>query len=208
MFLSSPVDFIFLLFLSVTSLHFYIFALVMAAQRHGDTHALVKPTKQNLISPTSQTLPTNTTVMIGEQQHSPPIQTDQFHHRESIWRVVVDIICLLICKEQNKDQQFHGIEFALFLVTTITVISHYVAQPFTRGFFCSDMMIKYPYKSDTIPVYAAVILSIGVPIVWVEEIDSRIWQRHFFMLCSRCGQQNSSNDSTSIIIRNKSFSLN
>ena len=52
-------------------------------------------------------------------------------------------------------------------MATVTVISHYIAQPFTRGFFCSDPMIKYPLKTDTIPAYAAIILSIGVPIVWV-----------------------------------------
>jgi hypothetical protein len=58
-------------------------------------------------------------------------------------------------------------KFFNFLVTAVTVVSHYVAMPFIRGFFCSDPMIKYPYKDDTIPVYAAVLLSIGLPIVWV-----------------------------------------
>jgi hypothetical protein len=54
-------------------------------------------------------------------------------------------------------------------VIVVTVISHYIATPFTRGFFCSDMTIKYPYKGDTIPVYAVVILSIGLPIIWVRR---------------------------------------
>jgi len=58
----------------------------------------------------------------------------------------------------------------IFLVLVVTVISHFVAQPFTRGYFCSDTTIKYPYKDNTIPTYAAVILSIAVPIIWVIEL--------------------------------------
>ena len=67
------------------------------------------------------------------------------------------------------DRSFFSTKDSRFLlVTTVTVISHYVSIPFTRGFFCSDMTIKYPYKTDTIPAYAAVLLSIGLPIVWVR----------------------------------------
>jgi hypothetical protein len=68
---------------------------------------------------------------------------------------------------KNENFWFFKMKFSIFLVTAVTVVSHYVAMPFTRGFFCSDPMIKYPYKTDTIPVYAAVILSIGLPIIWV-----------------------------------------
>jgi hypothetical protein len=57
----------------------------------------------------------------------------------------------------------------IVLVTVITVISHFVAQPFVRGYFCSDTSIRYPYKNDTIPAYAAVLLSIGLPVVSVIE---------------------------------------
>ncbi|CAF1093839.1 unnamed protein product [Adineta ricciae] len=81
-------------------------------------------------------------------QTSDPLATDQYHHKETIWRVLLDAISLII-------------------LLVVTVISHYVAIPFTRGFFCSDTSIKYPYKDNTIPTYAAVILSIGVPIVWM-----------------------------------------
>ena len=49
----------------------------------------------------------------------------------------------------------------------VSIISHYQTTPFTRGFFCSDATIKYPYKDNTVPTYAAVILSVGVPIIWV-----------------------------------------
>lgn len=54
-------------------------------------------------------------------------------------------------------------------MAVVTVVSHYVAVPFTRGFFCSDTTIKYPYRDNTIPTYAAVILSIALPVVWVRH---------------------------------------
>ena len=94
------------------------------------------------------------------------------------------------------DRSFFSTKDSRFLlVTTVTVISHYVSIPFTRGFFCSDMTIKYPYKTDTIPAYAAVLLSIGLPIVWVRwlwcsillgqsfdhlDVDNRIRQTILF----------------------------
>ncbi|CAF1130194.1 unnamed protein product [Rotaria sordida] len=86
--------------------------------------------------------------------HLPPrinqgaVATDQYHHNETIWRVILDVISLII-------------------LLVITIISHYVAKPFTRGFFCSDASIQYPHKDNTIPTYAAVILSIGLPILWM-----------------------------------------
>ncbi|CAF1089501.1 unnamed protein product [Rotaria sordida] len=82
---------------------------------------------------------------------------DHYDHIESIWRIVLDIISLTI-------------------LTVITVISHYVATPFTRGFFCTDTAIKYPYKDNTIPTYAAVILSIALPVIWM-------WTTEFCKVC-------------------------
>jgi len=55
-----------------------------------------------------------------------------------------------------------------FLVLVATLLANYVAQPFTRGFFCSDTSIQYPYKNNTIPTFAAVILSIFLPVIWVK----------------------------------------
>ncbi|CAF1012144.1 unnamed protein product [Rotaria sp. Silwood1] len=81
----------------------------------------------------------------------PSTITDHYDHTETIWRVMIDIVSLAI-------------------LTTITVISHYIAKPFTRGFFCSDTSIKYPYKDNTIPTYAAVILSIVLPVMWFTEL--------------------------------------
>jgi phosphatidate phosphatase len=104
--------------------------------------------EQNPANKNHQQRSTNRNMFTEEPQLNPPTTTDQYHHTETIWRVIIDII-------------------SLGILTTVTVISHYIATPFTRGFFCSDTMIRYPYKGDTIPVYAAVLLSIGLPIVWM-----------------------------------------
>ncbi|CAF1247469.1 unnamed protein product [Rotaria magnacalcarata] len=82
---------------------------------------------------------------------------DQNHHIETIWRIVIDAISLII-------------------LLVVSIISNTTAIPFTRGFFCSDATIKYPYKDNTIPAYAAVILSVGVPIIW-------IWTTELCKLC-------------------------
>jgi hypothetical protein len=103
-------------------------------------------------------------------RRNPPIITDKDQKKESVWRIFVDIISLIICKsffvllEKSKFRFF-------FLVLAATIISHYVAKPFTRGFFCSDTSIQYPHKDNTIPTSAAVILSIGLPVIWVSYMD-------------------------------------
>ncbi|CAF4108573.1 unnamed protein product [Rotaria magnacalcarata] len=95
-------------------------------------------------------------------QYPPPVNqpriTGQHHHRETIWRILLDIISLII-------------------LIAITVITHFVAKPFTRGFFCSDTSIQYPNQDNTIPTSAAVILSIGLPIIWmwITEICKQIY---------------------------------
>ncbi|CAM4872218.1 unnamed protein product [Rotaria socialis] len=78
---------------------------------------------------------------------NPPRTTGQHHHKETIWRILLDIISLII-------------------LIAIAVIINFVAKPFTRGFFCSDTSIQYPKQDNTIPTSAAVILSIGLPIIW------------------------------------------
>ncbi|CAF0909060.1 unnamed protein product [Adineta ricciae] len=95
-------------------------------------------------------------------RRSPPVTTDQFHHRESIWRIIVDIICLLI-------------------LIAAAAVSNAIAKPFTRGFFCSDTSIRYPQRTNTIPTYAAIILSIGLPllVMWFTEIFKRFYFSYY-----------------------------
>ena len=99
------------------------------------------------------------------------VATDQYHHKETIWRILVDIISLIICKYFSL--LLIILNFNSFLVLIITLISHFVAKPFTRGFFCSDTSIQYPYKNNTIPTFAAVILSIGLPVIWVKLMNKK-----------------------------------
>lgn len=132
----------------------------MATHRQNDVRVTGSASKQNLIPPARNTRPGDTTVMIRENQSMPPVTTDQYQHTETVWRLILDGLSLAI-------------------LTTVTVISHYVAMPFTRGFFCADMTIKYPYKTNTIPAYAAVILSIGLPIVWMWTTE---FAKHFYFV--------------------------
>jgi hypothetical protein len=138
----------------------------MSKQQQEDIR-LSGTSQQNIITRKNEQRPPNSTMIITESQISPPTTTDQYHHTETIWRVITDIISLIICKIDILLIELKLKILYYFLVAVVTVISHYIAVPFTRGFFCSDPMIKYPIKSDTIPAYAAIILSICVPIVWV-----------------------------------------
>ena len=93
-----------------------------------------------------------------------------------------------------------------FLVLTVSIVSHYFIPPFTRGFFCSDTSIRYPYKEDTIPFYAAAILSVALPIVWVIEIFSVHEDEEDIGFVSRCGPPNFRSGFILLDIRDKSFS--
>ncbi|CAF3145574.1 unnamed protein product [Rotaria socialis] len=110
-------------------------------QQNPSAHSS-KQHNSNRIEPLS---PKGTTM---PEQSESKSANDQNRHTETIWRIVIDAISLII-------------------LLIVSIISHYEAAPFTRGFFCSDATIKYPYKNDTIPAYAAIILSVGVPIIWI-----------------------------------------
>ncbi|CAF3678593.1 unnamed protein product [Adineta steineri] len=117
-------------------------------------------------------------MMLVPETKTPPTTTDIYHHSETIWRVIIDIITLSV-------------------LLTVSAISHFLIQPFTRGFFCSDTTIRYPYKGDTVPIYAAIILSIGLPIVWVmwsTEFAKRFYfnrypKQVFFTRLEFCGEK-------------------
>ncbi|CAF1140870.1 unnamed protein product [Rotaria sordida] len=96
--------------------------------------------------------------MLIKETNRPPTTNDQYQHSETIWRVILDVISLSI-------------------LLAVSLVSHYLIQPFTRGFFCSDISIRYPYKGDTIPFYAAAILSVVLPIVWmwITEFSKRFY---------------------------------
>ena len=38
-----------------------------------------------------------------------------------------------------------------------------------RGFYCDDESIRYPYRPDTVPTWALVVGSVGIPLVAVRQ---------------------------------------
>jgi phosphatidate phosphatase len=42
--------------------------------------------------------------------------------------------------------------------------------PFQRGFYCNDDSIKYPYRSNTVPVWIVCVVGILIPVFTVSEI--------------------------------------
>ncbi len=58
--------------------------------------------KQTLIPvDTSKQRSPNAAMIVSESQSSPPTTTDQYHHSETIWRVILDIVSLIICKNRK-----------------------------------------------------------------------------------------------------------
>ena len=72
----------------------------MAQQREEDIHPLVV-TKQTATADKSAHRSTDTTMLVPE---SSSVATDQYHHSETIWRVVIDIVSLIICKIHSDIQ--------------------------------------------------------------------------------------------------------
>ncbi|CAF1322856.1 unnamed protein product [Didymodactylos carnosus] len=70
------------------------------------------------------------------------------YHSTTVWRVLLDV-------------------FSLSVLLIITVISHFILKPFTRGYFCTDYSIHYPYKSNTVSTTADVLLSTLLPLLWI-----------------------------------------
>ena len=54
----------------------------------------------------------------------------------------------------------------VFIPSLVCEFGH--IEPFQRGFFCDDDSIKYPYKDNTVSVWAVAIVGISVPSVVVS----------------------------------------
>jgi len=71
----------------------------MARQNQVYTHELAT-NQQNLVSNnTNQYSTENTTMIITQPESASKTTNDQYHHTETIWRILVDIISLTICKK-------------------------------------------------------------------------------------------------------------
>ncbi len=72
----------------------------MAQQHQGNPHAL-SISNQHLIAYNEKSRSPNAPTIMTESQATPPVITDQFHHTETIWRIIVDITSLITCKNEN-----------------------------------------------------------------------------------------------------------
>jgi len=75
----------------------------MAEQKQVYNHEFAT-NKQHLINNNTKQYSTQNTTMIMTLPESgtPPTTTDQYHHKETIWRILIDIISLIICKKRKK----------------------------------------------------------------------------------------------------------
>ncbi len=74
----------------------FLLQIGMAKHRQGDIHSL-ETEKQNIILRDNTHRSPHTAMVITESQKG-STATDQYHHSETIWRVILDIISLIICK--------------------------------------------------------------------------------------------------------------
>lgn len=71
----------------------------MANLRQSNIHDIGR-NKQSFTSQNRSAKRSPTTTMLITD--SPPVTTDQYHHTETIWRVLLDIISLAICKKNKR----------------------------------------------------------------------------------------------------------
>jgi hypothetical protein len=69
----------------------------MSKQHQGDIQ-LQGTGRESIITYNNEHRPPNAAMILAESQVTPPTTTDQHYHSETIWRVILDIISLLICK--------------------------------------------------------------------------------------------------------------
>ena len=64
----------------------------MAKHRQDDIHS-IEIREQHINQPTRAGM-----VILESEMATPLTTTDRYHHSETIWRVVLDVISLIICK--------------------------------------------------------------------------------------------------------------
>ena len=85
--------------------------------------------------------------------------------RKIICLVTVDLVCLLLV----------GVPcLLLWLVGKSMILGKYSepdpkylqsGDPYYRGFFCDDETLRHPYRDSTVPTWALVIASYGLPTI-------------------------------------------
>ena len=69
----------------------------MSRQQQEDIR-LSGSSQQHIITHKNEQRPPNSAMILTGSQIAPPTTTDQYQHTETIWRVITDIISLIICK--------------------------------------------------------------------------------------------------------------
>ncbi|XP_078319876.1 putative phosphatidate phosphatase isoform X2 [Crassostrea virginica] len=73
--------------------------------------------------------------------------------RKLVLRVFADAVCIII-------------------VSLPSLILFLVGKSFRRGFYCDDESIKHPYKSNTIPTWAASFVGLLLPMLFIVVIEA------------------------------------
>jgi len=75
--------------------------------------------------------------------------------KKMICVVIVDLICILLV----------GIPCLLLNV---------VGEPYLRGFFCNDESIRHPYLDSTVPTWALILISYGLPAIIIALVETAL----------------------------------
>ncbi|XP_048762388.1 phospholipid phosphatase 1-like isoform X2 [Ostrea edulis] len=89
--------------------------------------------------------------------------------RKTVYRVAVDVACLAS-------------------VALPSLILYLVGKTFHRGFYCDDESIKHPYKSNTIPTWAASFVGLTLPVLFIivtEASRFSVSKRNFLSATKR-----------------------
>ena len=70
----------------------------MARQQQDDVRLLRTAGQNSIPSYSNQQRSQNIAMNAVDAQPTSQVATDQYHHKETIWRVILDFISLIICK--------------------------------------------------------------------------------------------------------------
>ena len=77
--------------------------VAVSKQWQNNHHALITSQSVKVIDRNTPQVPIPSmfAAQVPIQQFAPPASTDQYDHRETIWRILFDAVSLIICKERN-----------------------------------------------------------------------------------------------------------
>lgn len=60
-------------------------------------------------------------------------------------------------------------QFTAYITVVLpSLILFVLGKSFQRGFYCDDESIKHPYKTNTIPTWAASFVGLSLPVLFVS----------------------------------------